>query len=149
MRCSGLNSLKRGMLKDNNDYKELFRAMLIFAVIFINLALVFYTVAVWGEKIQGSLKGWHLVLFWTGLVFDTLGTANMSRLAGEGFRMNFHGITGILAILLMLIHTLWATRVLAQNDLRLKSTFHRFSILVWLIWLIPFVSGALLGMMRG
>lgn len=38
--------------------------MLIFAVIFINLALVCYTVAVWGEKIQGSLRGWHLALFW-------------------------------------------------------------------------------------
>ena len=34
--------------------------MLIYAIIFINLAFVFYTIGVWSEKIQKKLKGWHL-----------------------------------------------------------------------------------------
>ncbi len=120
--------------------------MLIYAVIAINLALVFYTIGVWSEKIQGTLKKWHLVIFWTGLAFDTIGTSLMSELAQNGFKFNFHGITGLLAIVLMLVHALWATYVIIRNNERAKSGFHKFSIFVWIIWLIPFISGAILGM---
>ena len=122
--------------------------MLIYAVIFINVALILYTVAVWGEKIQGNLRRWHLILFWTGLVFDTLGTTSMGQLAERSFQLNFHGITGLCAIILMLFHTLWATQVLIKNKQRMILKFHKFSILVWMIWLIPFVSGAVLGMIK-
>ncbi|EMS69266.1 HsmA family protein [Ruminiclostridium cellobioparum] len=120
--------------------------MLLYAVIAINLALVFYSIGVWSEKLQGTLKKWHLVIFWTGLAFDTLGTSLMSELAQGGFKFNFHGITGLLAIILMLVHAMWATYVLIRNDERAKSSFHKFSIFVWVIWLIPFISGAILGM---
>ncbi len=60
------------------------------------------------------------------------------------FKTDVHGITGLLAIILMLIHALWATVVLVkkQEDTILK--FHRFSIIVWLIWLIPFGTGIVL-----
>lgn len=122
--------------------------MLLYAVISINLALVFYSVGVWGEKIQGILKKWHLALFWIGLGFDTVGTSLMSRLADGGFKFNFHGLTGLLAIILMLVHALWASYVLLKNNRKIKSVFHRFSIVVWIIWLIPFISGAIMGMSR-
>ncbi len=122
--------------------------MLLYAVISINLALLFYSVGVWGEKIQGILKKWHLALFWIGLGFDTVGTSLMSRLADGGFKFNFHGLTGLLAISLMLVHALWASYVLLKNNRKIKSVFHRFSIVVWIIWLIPFISGAIMGMSR-
>lgn len=120
--------------------------MLIYAIVTITLALIFYTVGVWSEKLQGTLKKWHLIIFWVGLLFDTTGTTLMSRISGSGFKLNFHGITGLLAILLMLFHALWATFVIVKNDERTKSSFHRFSIIVWLIWLIPFISGLVFGM---
>ncbi|MGY0373121.1 HsmA family protein [Clostridium sp. JNZ J1-5] len=122
--------------------------MLIYAVIFINLALVFYTIGVWSEKRQGELKKWHLIVFWIGLVFDTAGTTVMSKIANEGFKLNFHGITGLLAILLMLFHAIWATVVLIKNNEKAKANFHKFSIIVWLIWLVPFLSGAIFGMTK-
>ena len=122
--------------------------MFIYAVISITLALVFYTVGVWSEKIQGELKNWHLYVFWIGLIFDTTGTAIMSKIAQGGFKLNFHGITGLLAILLMLFHALWATIVLIRHDQKAKYKFHKFSILVWLIWLIPFVSGTVFAMAK-
>ncbi len=122
--------------------------MLISAIISITTALVFYTIGVWSEKLQGRLKKWHLILFYLGLVFDTLGTALMSRLTDGGFVLNFHGTTGLLALILMLLHALWATIVLLKHEEKAKVNFHRFSIIVWLIWLIPFVSGATFGMTR-
>ncbi|MDV3428583.1 MAG: TIGR03987 family protein [Bacillota bacterium] len=119
--------------------------MLLYAIAAINSALIFYTIGVWSEKLQGKLKKWHLAVFYLGLIFDTTGTTLMSKIAKEGFQLNFHGITGLLAIILMLIHAVWATFVLAKNDEKAKSDFHRFSIIVWIIWLIPFLSGAILG----
>lgn len=122
--------------------------MLIYAIITITLALVFYSIGVWSEKAQGELKKWHLAIFYIGLVFDTTGTTLMGKIAHGGFELNFHGITGLLAIVLMLFHALWATVVLIKNDEKTKAKFHKFSILVWTIWLIPFLSGAIFGMSR-
>jgi uncharacterized repeat protein (TIGR03987 family) len=122
--------------------------MLAYAIISITLAFIFYTIGVWSEKVQGKLKIWHLFIFFLGLIFDTLGTTLMSRIAQGGLQFNFHGITGILAIILMLFHALWATIVLIKNDENIKTNFHKFSIVVWLIWLIPFVSGAIGGMSK-
>ncbi len=122
--------------------------MLIYAIITITLALVFYTIGVWAEKLQGQLKKWHLLVFWTGFVFDTTGTILMGQIAQGGFSFNLHGISGLLAILLMFIHAVWASVVLAKNNEKQKISFHKFSIFVWLIWLIPFISGMIVGMGR-
>jgi uncharacterized repeat protein (TIGR03987 family) len=120
--------------------------MLPYAVITISLALVFYTIGVWAEKRQGILKRWHLVVFWLGFAFDTTGTTLMGTLVTGGFRLNFHGVTGLLAIVLMLFHAVWATVVLALNQEDMRQNFHKFSIVVWLIWLVPFLSGMLFAM---
>jgi uncharacterized repeat protein (TIGR03987 family) len=120
--------------------------MLIFAITSITCALVFYTMGVWGEKIVGELKNWQVGIFWLGLACDTLGTTLMGRIAGGGFELNFHGVTGLMAIVLMLSHAIWASFVLAGSDGKKKADFHKFSIAVWSIWLVPFISGAVFGM---
>lgn len=122
--------------------------MLIYAASSITLALVFYTIGVWSEKKQGKLETWHVIVFWCGLMFDTLGTTLMFKIAKDGFDLNFHGITGVSAIVLMLFHVLWATVVLIKKDEKMKLEFHKLSIVVWFIWLIPFISGAIFGMTR-
>ena len=119
--------------------------MLVAAIVFITLALVFYTTAVFWEKRTGLLRGRHLLLFWLGLICDTTGTSLMGRLAGQAFRLNFHGITGGLAILLMLGHAAWATVVHAGRDQGPKRAFHRYSVFVWALWLVPYVSGMVFG----
>ena len=118
---------------------------MIFGTIFITLALVFYTIGVWSERIAGRLKGWHLIFFWLGLACDTIGTAIMMDYAG-GLTADVHGVTGVAAILLMIIHAIWATVVLARKDERAIVNFHKFSVLVWAIWLIPYFSGVIMGM---
>jgi uncharacterized repeat protein (TIGR03987 family) len=122
--------------------------MLVPAIIFITLALVFYTIAVWWEKITKALKGRHLLLFWLGLICDTTGTSLMGKLAGSIFQLNFHGITGALAVLLMLIHALWATIVHVSKRPEPKTQFHKYSVLVWAVWLVPYISGLIFGMSR-
>jgi uncharacterized repeat protein (TIGR03987 family) len=109
------------------------------ATIVITAALVLYTIGVWSERLQGRLKWWHLAFFYGGLVCDTVGTGMMFDFAG-GMTFDVHGVSGLLAIILMAVHALWAMVVLLRKDERLIVTFHRFSIAVWLVWLIPYFS---------
>ena len=109
------------------------------ASIIITLALVFYTIGVWSERISGRLKPWHLAFFWLGLLCDTWGTGMMFEYAG-GLTFDVHGLTGLLAIVLMFIHAVWATIVLVRKDEHWIKNFHKFSVVVWLIWLIPYFS---------
>ncbi len=120
--------------------------MLVLAIIFITAALVFYTAGVWSEKKSGVLKTWHLVLFWLGFVCDTTGTTLMGQLSGAGFKLNLHGITGALAILLMLFHAVWGTIVIRKKDPKALADFHKLSIGVWAFWLIPYIVGIIVGM---
>jgi len=113
---------------------------LVVATILISLALVFYSIGVWSERLAGRLKRWHLVFFWGGLVFDTTGTGIMFEIA-EGIRPDIHSVTGIMAMLLMLIHAIWATFVLVRRDEKAISNFHHFSVFVWGVWLVPYFTG--------
>ena len=109
------------------------------AVIIINLALLFYSIGVWSERLQGKLKVWHTAFFWLGLVCDTWGTGLMFDFVG-GMSYDIHGYSGVLAIALMLVHAIWATVVLVKKNEKMIVSFHKFSIFVWLIWLIPYFS---------
>ncbi len=115
------------------------------ASVIMAAALAFYTIGVWAERIQGRLKWWHLVFFVLGLICDTWGTGLMFEFVG-GMTWDVHGITGLLAIILMFIHTLWALLVLLKNNEQALKNFHKFSIVVWLIWLVPYFSPMFIAM---
>lgn len=121
---------------------------LIVAIVAITLALVFYTVGVFGERRAGTLQKWHVIIFWLGLLCDTAGTLTMGSIARHSTQVAspIHGITGSIAIVLMLFHAVWATWVLYKDDRTKKMSFHKFSIIVWIIWLVPYFIGMYIGM---
>ncbi|WP_303010676.1 HsmA family protein [uncultured Bacteroides sp.] len=120
---------------------------LIAAICVISSALVFYTVGVWGERLQKKLKSWHIAFFLFGLVADAVGTSLMEHLAEQArLHDELHAITGIIAILLMFVHVLWAIWTYVKGSPKAKRHFNRFSIAVWCIWLIPYFIGMYLGM---
>jgi len=122
-------------------------APIIISTTLITLALVFYSLGVWSEKIAHYLKPWHVIAFWIGFAFDVSGTLAMHHISEKPFNiMDPHTLTGQIAIWLMLFHAAWATRVIYKNDEKLKNNFHRFSLFVWLVWLVPYLGGMYLGM---
>ena len=123
--------------------------LLVAAIVFITLALALYTTAVWWERAMRVLRGRHLLLFWLGFCCDTIGTTLMGRIAGGPLILSFHGVTGLLAILLMLFHAVWGTVVHAGKRPEPKASFHRLSVVVWAIWLVPYLSGLVFGMRGG
>ncbi|MEE8572124.1 MAG: HsmA family protein [Gemmatimonadota bacterium] len=113
----------------------------------ITLALVFYSLGVWAERLAHYLKPWHVAAFWVGFAFDLSGTWAMHQLAEGPFDiLEAHTFTGQIALWLMLIHAIWATRVASMGSEEARQGFHRYSLVVWLIWLIPYISGMYLGM---
>jgi uncharacterized repeat protein (TIGR03987 family) len=123
--------------------------LLTIATVLITLALVFYTVGVWAERLARYLKPWHLGAFWLGLAFDVSGTFAMEQMSRRLDPTSVHTWTGVLAIVLMLAHAVWATIVVRRNDERARATFHRLSLVVWLFWLVPYVGGMVAGMSGG
>jgi len=117
---------------------------------FITAALITYSIAVWGEQITKELKPAFVVMFCIGVICDTTGTLFMTLIDTSTtglFETYFHIITGATAILLMLVHAIWAIKVLLRQDEVSAARFHKFSKFVWLFWLIPFLSPMFTGMM--
>lgn len=121
--------------------------LLIASFTLITLALIFYSIGVWSERIARYLRPWHVASFWTGLIFDVSGTIAMHRLANSNFDiLEPHTLTGQIALWLMLIHAIWATWVTRSGNKEKRTNFHRYSLFVWLVWLIPYFGGMYLGM---
>jgi uncharacterized repeat protein (TIGR03987 family) len=123
---------------------------LILPTIIMSLAFVFYTTGVWSERIQHDLRGWHVVHFWLGLACDGYATSLMSRLVGVGEQAGvIHTVTGVAAFSLMAVHAAWATWVLFRGSREAREDFHRYSMVVWAVWLVPYVGGMVAGIARG
>jgi len=120
--------------------------LLIVSTILITLALVFYSLGVWAERISRYLKGWHVVAFWAGFAFDVAGTYGM-HLMTEGFDPTApHTFTGQIALWLMFAHATWATWVVLKGSEKARANFSRFSLFVWIVWLVPYFGGMYVGM---
>ena len=124
-------------------------SVILFSTITITLALIFYSLGVWAERISRYLKRWHVITFWIGFTFDVTGTVAMHFISENPFDLtNFHTLTGQVALWLMLAYAIWAANVVRKNNETRRLNFHRYSLFVWMIWLIPYFGGMYLGMMQ-
>ncbi len=123
--------------------------MLLRAVILMNLALIFYTWAVFSGRKQG-LHTRHLLIFGVGLLCDFLGTNEMNFIARTfGKAPEWHNITGIASLGGMAFHFLLALAAsLMKRAEAINRVFHRVSLTIYSCWLAAFLSGAVSGMLR-
>ncbi|MPQ43170.1 HsmA family protein [Clostridium tarantellae] len=126
--------------------------LVFFAIIFVNSALVLYTLAVISENRSKTLKRIHAIEFWIAFICNILGMGIMSTIENNKIIVNIsqtieilHVISGGVAIILMLFHALWATWVLLKGSKEIKEKFHKLNIFIWLIWLIPYGVGMYIG----
>lgn len=123
--------------------------MLIQAVIWMMLALIFYTWAVFSGRRQG-LHRKHLIIFGAGLICDFLGTSQMNLIAiTYGKPPVWHTILGIASLSGMAFHFLLALIASGTNRSEAANlVFHRVSISIYSFWLLAFLGGAVAGIMR-
>ncbi len=123
--------------------------MLMQAVIWMMLALICYTWAVFSGRRQG-LHRKHLIIFGTGLICDFLGTYQMNLISvAYGKPPMWHSIAGIASLAGMAFHFLLALIASSTNRAEAANlVFHRVSISIYSSWLLAFFGGAFAGMMR-
>jgi len=123
--------------------------MLVRAIVWMNLALIFYTWAVFSGRRQG-LHTRHLIIFGIGLVCDYLGTSEMSIFAlAHGKAPQWHNLTGVASLAGMAFHFLLALVASLRGRTEVVNrVFHRVSLTIYTAWLIAFASGAISGMLR-
>jgi uncharacterized repeat protein (TIGR03987 family) len=117
----------------------------------MSLAFVFYTGGVWAERLRRELLWSHVGLFWLGIACDSWATSimfAMLRATGEVSSW-WHTVTGAAALVLMLVHALWATWTAWRGSAAAKRGFHRYSLAVWAVWLVPYFGGMIAGIARG
>ena len=120
--------------------------MLLQAVIYMNLALLFYTWAVFSARKQG-LHRKHLLIFGIGLVSDYLGTHCMLLYGlATGVVPKWHIVVGIASLGGMAFHFLLAFIAgMVRQAEAVNRLFHRVSLTIYTSWLIAFCSGAVAG----
>jgi uncharacterized repeat protein (TIGR03987 family) len=123
--------------------------MLAQAVIWMTLALIFYTWAVFSGRLQG-LHRKHLFIFGAGLICDFLGSRQMNVIASAfGKAPEWHTVAGVTSLSGMAFHFLLALIASLTNKAEAANlVFHRVSISIYSCWLLAFGSGAISGMMR-
>ncbi len=121
--------------------------IIIIAVISITAALIFYTLAVWQNWRAKRLEIRHLILFWFGLATDLLGTAMMGA-SVEEITFDLHTISGYTALVLMLTVTFLGTYAVIQHKDGIRDNFHKFSVPIWFVWALSWVTGVVLGVQK-
>jgi uncharacterized repeat protein (TIGR03987 family) len=120
--------------------------MFVQAVVCMNLALIFYSWAVFSARRQG-LHRRHLYIFGIGLLCDYLGT-HLMLLYGRstGIIPVWHIIIGIASLSGMAFHFLLAfIAAMVRQTEAVNRLFHRVSLSIYTCWLIAFISGAIAG----
>lgn len=122
---------------------------MLYGIIWMNLALLFYTWAVFSGRRQG-LQARHLMIFGLGLLFDYLGTMEMNHFAMiHGKAPQWHHITGIASLAGMAFHFMLAMAAsIMKRAEAVNRIFHRVSLTIYSCWLLAFLSGAVSGMLR-
>ena len=110
----------------------------------IVLALACYSYAVFSSR--KSLELHHAIWFAIGLVFDLVGTGLMFYMAGWKFPFNLHTVLGIVALVIMAVHALWAWVAYGRHSVHALG-FHRYSRLAYCLWVMAFLSGVCLSML--
>jgi len=103
--------------------------MLILSSTLITLALVFFSIGVWLERIGRYLKPWHVIAFWIGFSFDVAGTLAMHCIAKKPVDLRApHMLTAQIALWLMLARAVWSARVSRQGSEEARAGFHRYNV---------------------
>ncbi|HPG33026.1 MAG TPA: hypothetical protein PLM34_04180 [Lentimicrobium sp.] len=114
-------------------------------VIIVNLALVFYSVAIITEQRRKIVTPFVLTFLTAGVILDITATACMIIGSANSF-ITFHGVIGYLALAAMLIDAilLWKLKLSAKGPVQVTSKLHRYSRYAYIWWVIAYITGAVI-----
>lgn len=123
--------------------------LLIFAIIFITIALCGYTWSIFRMRRLGSLPMKTLVtivISWccdfTGtLLFYIMGRTTPQKAYESSPMFIFHTWLGYLALILMLILVIFVLRAYNKDKNNLPRPMLNYAVVAWIIWVIDYLTG--------
>ena len=104
------------------------------------IALILYSIVIWTHKINKELLYWMIVVFGFAFFLDAFATVIVCANARDGWAWNFHTITGLISLVIMGLHFVWAVGAYSGVG-KLGHYFNKYSIYAWILWLAAFISG--------
>ena len=109
------------------------------------VALVCYSIGVWGAFRKKAVARKHLVLLWVGFAFDVLATAMMAmQIGGLDLRPGgplLHTVLALVAMFGMAAAAGVGTYAIANRQEALSASVTRWVLAPWVIWVGVFVWG--------
>lgn len=124
------------------------RPIILVSVISITTALVLYTIAIWRNWRMKLLTTAHIILLWCGLATDALATQMMGLSIEGEIVWDFHTISGYTGLVLMAVLAVVGSWAKWSDRGALLTSFHRFAIPVWIIWVASYATGVVIGVQR-
>ena len=123
------------------------RPVILVSVISITTALVLYTIVVWRNWYVKLLTTAQIVMLWLGLAADALAT-RMMGLSVEETTWDFHTISGYAGLALMALLAVTGTWAKLTSREALLTSFHRYAIPIWIVWVVSYATGVIIGIQR-
>ena len=112
-------------------------------------ALIFYSIGIIMEQRNRHVTNLVLIALTIGIILDITATTFMI-IGSSNSPFTLHGWLGYSALGAMLIDTIfvWRFRLAQVNDTAVPKTLHLYSRYAYCWWVIAFVSGSLLVVLR-
>jgi hypothetical protein len=124
-------------------------ALLIAGTRIVMIALISYSIAIITEQRKKVVNNVVLVFITLGIITDIVATGFM--IAGsDNSPFTAHGILGYSSLLAMLIDTvlIWRHRILTDKTTQVSPALHSYSRYAYIWWLLAFITGALLVLLK-
>ena len=116
-------------------------------ILFVHLALIFYTLFIIFEHKHRKTSGRVLFFITFAILFDLIATGCM--MAGTtGTYFTFHGIVGYSGLLMMIIDAilLWKLKIKNGTDAAINKGLNLYSKFSFVWWMIAFITGVIISM---
>ena len=124
------------------------KPILIAGISIVNLALISYATAIIIQS-RKKLINRHVLTFLTiGVLLDI--TSTICMIIGSGKVISFHGVIGYLSLAGMLTDTIFSFHHVSKYGINsvLPKKFIRWSQAAFLYWVLAYITGAILVMVR-
>ena len=107
-------------------------------ILAVIIALVLYSIGVWGAFRSGKVSRRGLMILWVGFGFDVLATLMMA-IQAKGISNDLHSILALIALAGMLLVISLSTWFYRSGTSSIQLT--RWMLLPYLLWVFVFVWG--------
>jgi uncharacterized repeat protein (TIGR03987 family) len=90
----------------------------------------------------------HILLLWCGLAADYLATKMMGLSIEGEIVWDFHTLSGYTGLILMAMLAAGGSWAKLTGNETVLTSFHRYAIPIWVIWVASYITGVVIGIQR-